>query len=868
MPFSSDTDEPLSTTEVQGNVGRNLIEAKLRQKIYVEHFTAGNAGAVLENEEAGNFGYTAHANDGNVYGPFTSALDWEVAKWIKLQGPSSNACTELLQIPGFAQKLGLSYDTSNRLNILVDALPSLRPRFKRGKVTVQDETFYVYFRDIIPCVQALYGHAKFAAHLIFKPERHYADPDHTIRMYSEMHTGKWWWSIQSQLEQDSPGATVIPIIISTDKTQVTTWGGKQAYPVYMTIGNIPKDIRRKPSHGSQILLAYLPTDKLEHLSNASARRRILLNIMHKCLKDILAPLRDAGEVGIPMASGDGIVRRCHPIFAADACDYLEQIATVGCKMGECPTCQVPPHNLGDNKKYPLRELEKILDALHTIDTEPEHFLQACKNIGIKPIIHPFWEDLPYCDIHLCITSDILHQLLQGLIKHLTNWIKSAFDDHELDARCQALPPNSHVRQFFKGITPLSKITGHEHHDIARILLGLIIDMKLPDGLSNIKLLKATRAMLDFLYLAEYPVHSTESLGLLQDALDRFHENKDIFVQLGIRKDFNLPKLHFLMHYMDSIKWLGTLDNFNTEYTERLHIDFAKDAYAATNHKDELPQMTLWLERKEKVLQFHEYITWHLKGRQSYDNISHATIPSSRISMTKHPSQRNVSFDTLQDKYGAMYIEDAIALYVAEHENPNASLDELKTIAQSTKLPFSKVHVFHKAKFWLGHFEQHPLSANEFDIVYAKPKRKNSKGDMVPSRFDTVLVNQGHATSVGIAGHRAAQVRAIFQIPHQAAQQIYKSHIPIPRYYAYVEWFSKFESMPNPYHGLYSLKRTIIKDDRIAAVIPIGYIQRSIHLFPAFDTNIGQIWKASNVLEKCDLFYLNCFSDRHAYHHLT
>ena len=164
-------------------------------------------------------------------------------------------------------------------------------------MTLQNESFEVYFRDIIQCVQALYGHAAFSQYLVFAPERHYLDSDETIRVYHEMHTAKWWWHTQLELEKIKPGATIIPIIIATDKTQITTWGGKQAYPVYMTIGNLPKDIRRKPSRGGQILLAYLPTEKLENIRNVSARRRMLLNIMHKCLKHILSPLKDAGANG-------------------------------------------------------------------------------------------------------------------------------------------------------------------------------------------------------------------------------------------------------------------------------------------------------------------------------------------------------------------------------------------------------------------------------------------------------------------------------------------------------------------------------------------------------------------------------------------
>ena len=91
------------------------------------------------------------------------------------------------------------------------------------------------------------------------------------------------------------------------------------------------------------------------------------------------------------------------------------------------------------------------------------------------------------------------------------------------------------------------------------------------------------------------MHTLSTLTLLQNALKQFHDNKAIFVELGVRSHFKLPKLHSLNHYIDSIKLFGTTDNYDTQYSERLHIDFAKDTYHATNHKDEFPQMTLWLE---------------------------------------------------------------------------------------------------------------------------------------------------------------------------------------------------------------------------------------------------------------------------------
>lgn len=531
-------------------------------------------------------------------------------------------------------------------------------------------------------------------------------------------------------------------------------GGKTAYPVYLTIGNIPKEIRRKPSQHSQILLAYLPTARLEHVTNKAARRRMIANIFHNSLREILRPLREPGLHGIPMASGDGVCRRVHPILAAHVGDYLEHIAVVGCKMGECPRCQVPFGELGDiDSDYPLRDIGKVLDALKLYDTDPLSFSGACRNAGIKPIVHPYWEELPYCNIFTTIPPDILHQLYQGLIKHLVNWIKTAFNKNELDARCRRLPPNHHLRHFSKGITSLERLTGKEHSDIARVLMGLIIDMRLPDGQSPTRLVKATRALLDFLYLAQYPVHSSETLGLLKDALHRFHNNKKIFVDLGIRDGWELPKLHFVKHYVALIKALGTTDNYNTEYTERLHIDYAKDAYDATNHKDELIQMTVWLERKEKILRHEKHIQWCIAGCPQL-NLAQPLFPPAppRVKMTKYPSRKAVPLAELAQDYHAPLIADALARFIVQHSNPSLSRMQADARAADLNLPLRTLAVYHKARFWLGDPEHHRLMADEFDVVHAARSRLASNGKVIPPRFDTVLVNGGAGGYTGVAGN--------------------------------------------------------------------------------------------------------------------
>src|ERR1700731_903045 len=297
------------------------------------------------------------------------------------------------------------------MNKLVDSLPG-RPQFKRNEIQVAGEIFEVYYHDIIECIKSLYGDPEFSGQMAFMPEQHHINQGEVLlRLYHEMHTGKWWWQTQTAIEQKTPGATIIPVILSSDKTQITLFHNKMAYPVYLTIGNIPKSIRRKPSQGGHILLAYLPTGKLEHITNKAARHCTLINLFHTCMHHITKPLQHAGQFGHNMTSGDGTVHQGHPILANFIGDYPEQLLVTCIKSGECPKCPVPHEELGDNLVPGLRDLQEILQELEAFDEqEPAEWRKTCANAGIKPVPMPFWKDLPYCHIFRSITPDILHQI--------------------------------------------------------------------------------------------------------------------------------------------------------------------------------------------------------------------------------------------------------------------------------------------------------------------------------------------------------------------------------------------------------------------------------------------------------------------------
>ncbi|KAI9435278.1 hypothetical protein H4582DRAFT_2112374 [Lactarius indigo] len=746
----------------------------LERRPKVTRYPGGNAGVAHSKKNmTENQKYEAKVGDvsqSNPYAPFASSLDWQIAKWAKLCGPSSTAFTKMMAIDGVQERLGLTFKTTREMNRLVDSHLPGRPPFQRKEVLVGDEVCEVFYRDIIQCIHALFGDPDLAPYLIFAPEKHYIDDERTEQMYHDMHTGSWWWTTQAAVEKVTPRATIVPVLVSTDKTH--------AYPIYMTIGNIPKEIRRKSSLHSYVLLGYLPTTKLEQVD------------------------------GVFMSTAEGLVHQNHPILASFIGDYPEQILATCSIYGNCPVCGTPQDDLGDFKPDdvpPPRQLDTFLEALDSFWGDSAGFLQTCSEIRMKPVPQPFWLGLPYLNIYQSITPDVLHQLYQGVVKHLKSWVIEACGPAEIDARCCQLPPNHNICLFVRGISSLSCVTGHEHDQICRFFLGLIIDIRLPDNLSNVRLLRSVRAILDLLYLAQYPIHTDLTLGLLTDALSQFHANKEIF------------------------------------YTERLHIDLAKDAYAATNRKDEYEQMTLWLDRKECIHRHDQHIKWRLAGSpipKRVDWTPPDLNPRQELTMAKHPTQYAVPLDRLQDLYGAPLFKVALRRFISATNNPDQTHQQLESSLWGLRLPFNRLPVWHVIKF--TRFD--PITGKNLtsDAIHAQPTRK---------------------------GYCVGRIRVVFSIPQKYLSRLFDPRVSVPLHLAYVQWYSPLTVL-DPNNGMFKIRpQKDLEGNWICSIVPVGNIRRSVHLLPKFGPVVPAEWTSSSVLDHCDTFFVNNRTDRQIFHTL-
>ena len=401
-------------------------------------------------------------------------------------------------------------------------------------------------------------------------------------------------------------------------------------------------------------------------------------------------------------------------------------------------------------------------------------------------------------------------------------------------------------------------------------------------------------------VSQFPSHTSDTLERLDDSLARFHQNKSVFTDLGVRNHFNISKFHSLVHYRTSITLFGTADNYNTEQSERLHIDFAKDAYRATNRRDQYLQMTTWLERREKVQQHSLAVNrrqqasesdhWDmLRPRAHTSPIGPPHISTRTLKLSVKPSIRGVSFEELVDKYGAVGFQDAMATFIAQLNYPGATGNTLQAHADDTLLPFHSVSVFHKIKF-SSFTSPNAKKPDIVDAVHVRAEQWDQSGCTIPARFDTVLVRGKNSDPksmhgpngkhdhiqmtptrnvmklIRLLGNRIAQVRVVFQISSRAAQDIFCSPDAPPTHLAYVQWFSPLSAVPDVNSGMYKITKLFKAGSRCVAVIPVELILCSVHLFPQSGpvTSTPQHWDTFSVLDDCHAFFINPFSDGHNY----
>ena len=206
---------------------------------------------------------------------------------------------------------------------------------------------------------------------------------------------------------------------------------------------------------------------------------------------VLGSLKTAGDPsgpGVMMTGGDGAVRKVYPLLTTYVADYPEQCLIACAKYGTCPKCrrradelELPTPGAPRTQKWTYQVIRDARVSASS-PTGTAGYRRTMEDDVVGGNYEPFWAGFPLMDIHRCLGPDILHQLYQGVFKHLVGWGEEVVGKDELDARVAALPPATGVRHFKNGISGLTQISGTEHKDIARILLSCLVGKMHPRGI--------------------------------------------------------------------------------------------------------------------------------------------------------------------------------------------------------------------------------------------------------------------------------------------------------------------------------------------------------------------------------------------------
>ncbi len=109
------------------------------------------------------------------------------------------------------------------------------------------------------------------------------------------------------------------------------------------------------------------------------------------------------------------------------------------------------------------------------------------------------------------------------------------------------------------------------------------------------------------------------------------------------------------------------------------------------------------------------------------------------------------------------------------------------------------------------------------------------------------------------------MRVVFEIPTNKIDEVFHSlDVRPPKYLAYVEWFSPIPAAPEPKSLMYKVTRLTQGGRRSACIIPVDSIVGSVHLLPRFGPIVPRGWNTFTVLDKCQSFYINPFTNNQSY----
>ena len=387
-------------------------------------------------------------------------------------------------------------------------------------------------------------------------------------------------------------------------------GNRVAHPVLISLANLLMDFKSKASNRAFMLLALLPVPKFIEKSH-EIRGVLESRLIHECLDFVLKPLKTAAAVGVIMSDPWHGQQYCYTPIAAYIMDYMEAVVIAGVAGKTSPVTTASYKQFGDAFLHPPRTAALTLSQLAALrakcdpDTDLALYIKTAKNTyRLNGVDKPFWRDWAMANPANFLTPEPLHYWHRFCWDHEVQWCLNALGVAELDFRFSVLPPHVGYWQFKEGISKLKQVTGRDHRNIQRYLIGAITG-----GVCR-EFVIAIRAQMDFRYLGQAPEFDESSIMRMDQSLKLFHKYKDVIVDLEARRgkgggieNWYIPKLELLQSVVPNIRANGAPMQWTANHTEHAHITEVKTPACAGNNQHQESQIARHLDRMDKCRRF-------------------------------------------------------------------------------------------------------------------------------------------------------------------------------------------------------------------------------------------------------------------------
>ncbi|KAI6019933.1 hypothetical protein F5J12DRAFT_716230 [Pisolithus orientalis] len=430
----------------------------------------------------------------NLYYPFNSHNEWELASWLLCSGLSMRAIDSFLSL-SIIQLLNISFHTARALHGLAELLPG-RLCWHSMEITPSQPTkqpVHLYWHNPLECIAWLLNHPLFSDQLDFVLRHVYKMPKKLCRVYTEWMTADDAWCMQSQLLSR---VTLLGTILSSDKMNITTLcGGRVAHPLLISLANIKMSTCLKLSSNSFMLATLLPVPKFMH-KNKHMCGLLEDRLIHECLDIILEPVKQAAKLSIMLPDSLGHMQYCFmPImgYIADT-PKAAMLTAVGGKTS--PITMAMYKQFRDPFRHEPQTVSTTLAQLAAVKlkvhpTNIQVFFCKAQCFCLSGVSDPFWRDILLSCPSTFVTPEPLHHLHKEFWDHDMKWCINVVGEAEINFCFSVLQPTVGFCHFKGGVAKLKQVTGHMHCDVQHYIVGVIA------GAAPPKIITAIHALMDF-----------------------------------------------------------------------------------------------------------------------------------------------------------------------------------------------------------------------------------------------------------------------------------------------------------------------------------------------------------------------------------